>query len=264
MTRLRIQNLRVEYGTKTIIDGLSAEFRGGEMTAVIGRNGAGKTTLIKAVAGLTRFRGEVSLTGKEGAKLSRKEIAYVPQLGALNTQLTVFEMVLLGLVNNLKWHVTSEQLKQVNDILEEMRLTAISRQPFHTLSGGQKQLVSMAQSLISKPKVLLLDEPTSALDLRHQLIVMNLAQKYTRENDAVTIFVVHDLMLASRYGEKLLLLHEGRVKAFGAAETVLKPELLESVYHVEISVERTKHRFLNVIPVKPIEENIAAAETQGM
>lgn len=134
-----------------------------------------------------------------------------------------------------------------------MHLEAIARQPFHTLSGGQKQLVSMAQSLISRPKVLLLDEPTSALDLRHQLIVMNLAQKYTQDTGAVTIFVVHDLMLASRYGTNLLLLHQGRIKAFDRADQILQPELLENVYNVEISVERTKNGFLNAIPVRPLE-----------
>lgn len=264
MTQLTLENLKVSFGNKYIIDGISAEFHGGEMTAIIGRNGAGKTTLIKAIANLTKYSGTVRLTGDDNTPLSGKDIAYVPQLASLTTKLTVFEMILLGLVNNLRWHVTHEQLQQVNNIIEEMHLESIARQPFHTLSGGQKQLVSMAQSLISRPRVLLLDEPTSALDLRHQLIVMNLAQKYTRDTGAVTIFVVHDMMLASRYGTKLLLLHQGRIKAFGKAEHVLQPELLESVYHVEISVEHTKNGFLNVIPIRPLEleefENHAAAD----
>ena len=164
-------------------------------------------------------------------------------------------MVLLGLVNTLKWHVTKAQLEQVTKTLTQMRLHGISDQPFNTLSGGQKQMVSMAQSLISKPKVLLLDEPTSALDLRHQLIVMDIAKKYTEENDAVTIFVVHDLMLAARYGQKLMMLHHGGVKAYDTAENVLKSELLEEIYKVETSVERTKCGFLNVIPIKPIEKH---------
>lgn len=252
MIRLTLENLKVAFDEKTILDGISAEFHGGEMTAVIGRNGAGKTTLIKAIANLTSHSGTIRLTGYDGAPLSGKDIAYVPQLSSLTTRLTVFEMILLGLVNNLRWHVTSQQLQQVNQIIEEMHLESIARQPFHTLSGGQKQLVSMAQSLISRPKVLLLDEPTSALDLRHQLIVMNLAQKYTQDTGAVTIFVIHDLMLASRYGTNLLLLHKGRIKAFDKAEQVLQPELLEAVYHVEISVERTRNGFLNAIPVKPL------------
>ena len=94
--------------------------------------------------------------------------------------------------------------------------------------------------------------PTSALDLRHQLVVMDLARKYTRENGAITLFVVHDLMLASRYSSRLLMLHEGRIKAFDTAERVLHPHLLGDVYDVEASVERTRPGFLNVIPVRPL------------
>ena len=253
MIDLKLENITIKFSGRKIIDNLSAEFKGGEMTAIIGKNGVGKTTFIKSIAELTKHSGNVNLYCDNKKTESKKNIAYVPQLGSLNTKLTVFEMVLLGLVNNLKWHITNEQLEMVSNIIEELKLTHLSKQPFNTLSGGQKQLVSMAQSMISKPKVLLLDEPTSALDLRHQLIVMNLAQKYTKETGAVTIFVVHDLMLASRYGANLLLLNDGKIKAFDTAEKVLKPEMLESVYGVKISVERTKNGFLSAVPIEPID-----------
>lgn len=253
MINLKLENITIKFGGRKIIDNLSAEFKGGEMTAIIGKNGVGKTTFIKSIAELTKHSGNVNLYCDNKKTESKKNIAYVPQLGSLNTKLTVFEMVLLGLVNNLKWHITNEQLEMVSNIIEELNLTHLSKQPFNTLSGGQKQLVSMAQSMISKPKVLLLDEPTSALDLRHQLIVMNLAQKYTKETGAVTIFVVHDLMLASRYGANLLLLNDGKIKVFDTAEKVLKPEMLESVYGVKISVERTKNGFLSAVPIEPID-----------
>ncbi len=252
MIELSVENINVNFGDKKILNGITESFEGGEMTAIIGKNGVGKTTFIKAIAGLTKHGGKSRLFDNGKLINDRNAIAYVPQLGALSTKLTVFEMVLLGLVNNLKWHVTNEQLQMVDDIIKKLNLTDISEQPFNTLSGGQKQLVSMAQSLISKPKVLLLDEPTSALDLRHQLIVMNLAQEYTKETGAVTIFVVHDLMLASRYGNSLLLINDGNVKAFDKAENVLKPEMLENVYGVQISVEHTKTGFLSAVPIKPL------------
>lgn len=251
MISLHLQNITVEYGDNRVIDDITADLTGGEMTAVIGRNGVGKTTLIKAVSDLTKHSGKVTLTDGDRVLRPKNEISYVPQLGSLNTKLTVFEMVLLGLVDTLRWHVTGEQLEKVSNVLSQLRLTGISKQPFNTLSGGQKQLVCMAQSLISNPKVLLLDEPTSALDLRHQLIVMDLAQKYTEETGAVTMFVVHDLMLASRYGKKLLLLHQGKIKAFDSAENVMKPELLQSVYGVELSIEKTKDGYFSVVPIKP-------------
>ena len=220
--------------------------------AVVGRNGVGKTTLIKAIARLIKRSGDVALYDDKGNLFSDRDIAYVPQLESVTSRLTAFEMVLLGLVKDLRWKVTDEQIEKVADTLAELGLDSLSRKPVCSLSGGQKQLVFMAQAFVSRPKVLLLDEPTSALDLRHQLVVMDLARKYTRENGAITLFVVHDLMLASRYSSRLLMLHEGRIKAFDTAERVLHPHLLGDVYDVEASVERTRPGFLNVIPVRPL------------
>ena len=142
-------------------------------------------------------------------------------------------MVLLGLVKGLRWKVTDEQIEKVMDTLAELGLDSLSRKPVCSLSGGQKQLVFMAQAFVSRPKVLLLDEPTSALVCPHQLVVMDLARKYTQENGAITLFVVHDLVLASRYSSRLLMLHEGRIKAFDTAERVLLPYLLGDVYDME-------------------------------
>ena len=244
MLTLSIQNLSVHFSGNHVINDVSATLHGGEMVAVVGRNGVGKTTLIKAIARLIKRSGDVALYDDKGNLFSDRDIAYVPQLESVTSRLTAFEMVLLGLVKDLRWKVA--------DTLAELGLDSLSRKPVCSLSGGQKQLVFMAQAFVSRPKVLLLDEPTSALDLRHQLVVMDLARKYTRENGAITLFVVHDLMLASRYSSRLLMLHEGRIKAFDTAERVLHPHLLGDVYDVEASVERTRPGFLNVIPVRPL------------
>ena len=221
MWRLSLQDIAVRYGQKT-------------------------------VAGLLPHAGSALLREDSGEVGTRRDIAYVPQLGAMNTRLTVFEMVLLGLIGSLGWRVTPEQTAQVEEVLRELGLLAIARQPFSTLSGGQRQLVTMAQSLIGRPKVLLLDEPTSALDLRHQLIVMNLAQDYTRRTGAITLFVAHDLTLTSRYGDRILLLQGGKVRAFDSPQEVLRPEPLEEVYQVGVSLQATQMGFLSVIPTKPL------------
>lgn len=249
---LETRDITIQYGEKVVLDRISADFPAGSMTAIIGSNGVGKTTYLKAIANMIRTSGRTRLMEDGVGSYNFKEIAYVPQLGSVQTKLTVFEMVLLGLVNNLKWHVTDEQTERVYALLEELNLLAIAQQPFQTLSGGQKQMVSMAQSLISKPKVLLLDEPTSALDLRHQLVVMNLARDYTREQNAVTLFVVHDLMLASRYGQQIMVLHKGKIHAYGNAEEVLTPELVAEVYGVTSHVARTPDGCYTVLPGSPI------------
>lgn len=249
---LETKDISVRFGNHIVLDSISVDFHAGHMTAVIGSNGVGKTTYLKAIAHLIPSSGTIALREDGEAHYNEKEIAYVPQLGALQTKLTVFEMVLLGLVHHLRWHVTEEQIDRVYEILRELNLTALAEQPFQTLSGGQKQLVSMAQSLIAKPKVLLLDEPTSALDLRHQLIVMDIAREYTVRQNAVTIFVVHDMMLASRYGKELLVLHENRVRACGRAEEVLTPELIAEVYNVSADVIPTEQGHRMVLPIKPL------------
>lgn len=250
MLKLKIEDLNVSYSDKQILKDVCATFHGGEMTAVIGKNGAGKTTFIKAIADQVKRRGKVTLfDDKDGTVYPKTDIAYLPQMGAINSGLTVFEMVLLGLVKELRWKVTEEQVAAVNEVLTELNIMELSKRPFNNLSGGQKQLVSMAQSFVSKPKVLLLDEPTSALDLKHQLIVMELARQYTKKKGAITIFVVHDLMLASRYCDNMLLLDDMGIKAYDKPEKVLIPGLLESVYDVKLSVEKTSLGYLNVVPI---------------
>lgn len=252
MTTLNISDIVVEFQHKRILDGITATFHGGELTAIIGPNGVGKTTLIKAIARLVKVEGSVVLEDKKTQKLSRDKIAYVPQMSSANTNLTVFEMVLLGLIKNLSWKVSSEQIDAVEEVLRALNLLEISEKQFSKLSGGQRQIVTMAQALISKPKVLLLDEPTSALDLRHQLQIMDIAQKYTRETGAVTLFVIHDLTLAGRYSDNIILLQNGKIKKYGVLEDVFQPELLKQAYEVEVKVDYSDDGLTSVIPVRPI------------
>lgn len=119
------------------------------------------------------------LATENGKTLSNSAVAYVPQLTAVQSRLTVFEMVLLGLVNDLSLTVDGKTFDRVDAVLHAMHINELASEPVLSLSGGQKQLVFMAQAFVSSPRVLLLDEPTSALDLRHQLIVMQAARRYT-------------------------------------------------------------------------------------
>ena len=163
--------------------------------------------------------------------------------------LTVFEMVLLGRVKDLTWKVEKVHLDAVANILEELHLTPLSYTKFSSLSGGQKQMVIMAQALVSTPKVLLLDEPTSALDLKHQLQVMEIARNYTKKTGAITILVLHDIALATRYSDQLLLLHNGYSMKQGSVQEVVKPELLEKVYEVKLDVSRSEQGYITVTPI---------------
>lgn len=260
MTSLAINDLCVDLGGRSILKHITASFKGGEIVGVIGQNGGGKTTLLKAVAGLLpRRAGTVTIVdGDDGKGAPRSaqqratRISYVPQLTHVASRLSVFEMVLLGLVKNLSLRVTPEVFNQVDATLHAMGINQFAQTPVCRLSGGQKQLVFMAQAFVSRPRVLLLDEPTSALDLRHQLVVMNAARKYTTENGVVTLVVVHDLLTAARFSDRLLLLADGGVRMLDTPAAVLDPEALSEVYQVSVSVEPTRPGFLNVVPIKPL------------
>lgn len=256
MTSLAINDLCVDLGGRPILKHISATFRGGEIVGVIGQNGGGKTTLLKALAGLLpRRAGTVTIVNEEAGDSYQggtPRISYVPQLSHVASRLSVFEMVLLGLVKSLSLRVTPEIFNQVDETLHAMGINKLAQTPVCRLSGGQKQLVFMAQAFVSRPRVLLLDEPTSALDLRHQLVVMNAARRYTTQNGVVTLVVVHDLLTAARFSDRLLLLADGGVRMLDTPSAVLDPEALSEVYQVSVSVEKTKPGFLNVVPIKPL------------
>ena len=212
------------------------------------------TTILKAIAKLISHHGEIKIIQDSEVKTFRESITYVPQMSVNIVNLTVFEMVLLGRVKDLTWKVEKVHLDAVAQILEELHLTPLSYTKFSSLSGGQKQMVIMAQALVSAPKVLLLDEPTSALDLKHQLQVMEIARNYTKKTNAITILVLHDIALATRYSDQLLLLHEGYSMKQGTVQEVIRPELLEKVYEVKLDVSRSEKGYITVTPISTINE----------
>lgn len=249
MLKMEIKNIAVKYGKKEVIKDVSSIFTGGNVVSLIGPNGTGKTTILKAIASLIKHKGEVKVIGNAGESIFQESFTYVPQMSVSVINLTVFEMVLLGRVKDLTWRVEKVHLDAVAQILEDLKLTHLSYNKFSSLSGGQKQMVIMAQALVSRPKVLLLDEPTSALDLKHQLQVMEVARDYTKKTGAITILVLHDIALATRYSDELLLLHGGYSIKQGSVKDVVKPELLEKIYEVKLDISESKEGYITVTPI---------------
>lgn len=251
MIELTLDKLGVSYGQNPVLYDICAHVKGPQLISVIGHNGSGKTTLLKAIAGLIPSQGEISLT-ENGSNIATSAIRYVPQLSTIASTLTVFEMVLLGLVKTLSWRVSQEIFDKVDATLHALEINELAHTPVNKLSGGQRQLVFLAQAFVSQPKVLLLDEPTSALDLRHQLIVMNAVREYTRKNGAITLVIMHDLLTAARFSEQILLLEKGTLSILDEPELVLQAQRLERIYNVSVSIEKTASDFLNVVPIKPL------------
>ncbi|AKL96558.1 ABC-type cobalamin/Fe3+-siderophore transport system, ATpase component [Clostridium aceticum] len=250
MLIMELSKIRISYENKEVLKDVSAVLRGGQLISVIGSNGVGKTTLIKAIAGLVKFQGSIEIKMEEGERISSKEIAYVPQIIPAFSDLTVFEMVLLGRVKDLSWKVEQAHLNEVTKVLNELELMALSCRSFSKLSEGEKQLVILAQALVSNPKVLLLDEPTSTLDIRHQLQVLNIAQSYSKTTGAITITALHDLALAARYSDYMILLNGGYSLKQGDPYSVVDPDLLEKAYKVEVEVGLSTRGYTTITPIR--------------
>ena len=241
MLKLKIEGLSCSIKNKEILKDITVSFQQGEMAAVLGRNGAGKTTFIRCIANLIAHQGSIVLE-EDGKKLGRSSIAYLPQLEKITSSLTTFETILLGLTKTLSWKVSEAQLAKVSQVIRELKLDAFANTPVRSLSGGQKQLVFLAQSFVSEPRLLLLDEPTSALDVRHQLVVMETVHRY----------VIHDLMLASRFSDAVLFLHNGMAHAFDTPDAVLNSETIDPIYQIESLIEKNSRGLTTMTPIKPL------------
>ena len=251
---LSVENVRFSYGSAAVLKGITIEDTpAGKITATIGPNAAGKTTLFKCIAGLLKPEGVVWLDGRDIRDYSREEItkrvSYLPQESPVNAVLTVFEAVLLARKHTLSWRVSDEDLRSVTQVLEDLDIEDLSTRFLNELSGGQKQMVSIAQSLVRDPEVLLMDEPTSSLDLQRQLEVLDLIGQVTAERGIVTLISLHDLNLAARYAARFVVMDQGSVYASGDAASVLTPQMLRDVYGVNATVVTNPDGILQITPI---------------
>lgn len=241
MSDLLINSLSVSYGRRQVIENLSVEhIKAGEVTALLGPNGSGKSTLLKAMAGLNSATGEVIFNGQDlvTAHFSEraKQVVYLPQSLPASVHLRAFESMLVARKASNS-ESTQEVIEEAMALLEKLGIEELGMRYLDQLSGGQKQLVGLAQALIRKPKVLLLDEPLSALDLNHQFHVMDVIKQETRERDIVTVIVLHDINIALQHTDYVLMLKDGRLVTSGIPDQVITPEVLAEVYGVVGRVE---------------------------
>ena len=239
--RLAVEDIQFSYGSNPVLRGVTIpDMEPGKITAAIGPNAAGKTTFFKCIAGLLKPRGKILLDGVDLRDYKKEEITrhvtYLPQESPVNAVLTVFEAVLLARKHTLSWRVSDEDLKSVAGVLVDLDIEELSTRFLNELSGGQKQIVSIAQALVRNPRVLLMDEPTSSLDLQHQLEVLDLISYLTEEREITTLVALHDLNLAARYATQFVVMDHGEVYVSGDAASVLTPEMLKDVYGVNATV----------------------------
>jgi iron complex transport system ATP-binding protein len=237
--QLAVTALSVSYGRRKAIDGLSlAPILAGSVTALVGPNGAGKSTILKALAQIVPSTGAL-LFGSTNLRLLKPReraglIGFMPQALPQGTELTVIESVIVA----MQGAVSNRGLeRQAVAVLQRLNIVQLSLSSLDQLSGGERQLVSLAQAIARSPSLLFLDEPTSALDLARQLQVMQQVRALAEEGAAV-IMVLHDLSLAARWADQVIVLDRGQLYATGSPQDVLTPAMLADVYGVHARVER--------------------------
>lgn len=245
MSHLILNKLEVSRRGKTILHSITASLPSQGVIGIIGPNGAGKSTLLQTLAGLLSHQGSKILNG---AWPSSDKIGFMPQHFSVKSRLSVAECILLGRREQLGWRLTSQDKHEVQRILAEFNLSHLANHRMDQLSGGQQQRVLLAQRLSRQPRLLILDEPTSALDLRYQLDIFAHLQDYCRKTNALVIISLHDLNLAGRFSNHLVMLHGGKIHQSGLPQAVLQPEQLKRVYQVNADILQSSDGNQVIIP----------------
>jgi iron complex transport system ATP-binding protein len=240
MVTLALDRVGVAYGRNTVLRDITTPqpLTGGEIVAVIGPNAAGKSSLFRRIAGLASGAGTVTVGGESlNAGRAKPRICYLPQDTAANAVLSVYESILLAFKQGGSWSVSDEELSRIDHVLRALDIEHLAFRGLGELSGGQRQLVSIAQTLAREPDIVLLDEPTSALDLHRQFDVLTLMARLTRERGILTLVSIHDLNQALRFADKVMVLADSTLKALGTPREVVTSQLLADVYRVNARIE---------------------------
>ncbi|MGJ7545904.1 ABC transporter ATP-binding protein [Variovorax sp. LT1R16] len=246
MVTLQLDDVGAAYAGQPILNGVSTpRFEAGEVVALIGPNAAGKSTLFRRVAGLLAGPGVVRFGA---ASQGQAGVCYMPQDGTVTARLTAYESILLACKQQQQgWTVRPADLVRIDAVMAGLDIEALAFRTLDEMSGGQRQLVSIAQVLVRDPDILLMDEPTSALDMRRQVQVLSLLQALARQRGKIVVVALHDLNQALQFADQVVVLARGRALHSGRCEEVITPAMLRDVYQVDARVERCSRGGARVI-----------------
>lgn len=240
MKILQISHLSFAYERKKVLNNITFDLIKGESLGIIGPNGCGKTTLIKEMTGILPINeGKVLLKGESLNSFAKKRLAkymaVVEQERMSQLSFTVEEVVAMG---RYPWmrpfaSLTQADYKIIKEALGTFDLWDHRNQPVETLSGGERQLVSLARAMVQEPQILLLDEPTTYLDIGNQLLLMQHVRSWQKNKELTVVMVLHDLNLAAQYCDRLILINQkGSIQALGQVKEVLTKEYIKEVYNI--------------------------------
>jgi iron complex transport system ATP-binding protein len=241
---LSAEDVSVRLGGTAVVERANLRLRAGELTVLVGPNGAGKTTLVRALAGLVPADGRILLDGRPLASVTPRErarrIAYLPQGNTFHWPLAVASIVRLGRTphGDPFSRPTQADRAAVHRALEATATEAFAARPVTTLSGGERARVALARALATEAAALLADEPTVSLDPRHQLVVMGLLRSAARAGGAV-LAVVHDLALAARFADRVLVMNRGRLIADAPPGEALSSAQIADTFAVDAVIVDT-------------------------
>ncbi len=249
---IQIKNLSFGYTAKKILENINLEINPGEFVGIIGPNGSGKTTLLKNICQVLKpNKGTVLIDGRTHYKpreLAQK-LAVVSENGPVNFDFTVLEVVLMGRAPFLG-RFQQERKEDIEIAKRSMEATGTLQfieRPITQLSAGERQRVFIAQCLAQTPKIILLDEPTNYLDINHKIRIFNLLSSLNKEKGVTILSILHDLNLASRYCNKLVLMSEGKIFDSGNPESVLTATNIQKVYGIDVVIKKDEASGKSVI-----------------
>jgi iron complex transport system ATP-binding protein len=236
---IKIENIDFAYNGENVLSNVSTVVRNGDFIALVGPNGSGKSTFVKCLNKILEpHKGVIFLDDKNIKNVSfkdlAKEMAYVPQNEQKSMGVNVFDFVLTGRKPYINWKPTDKDFKKVADILKTLHLEDIAMKDVNKLSGGQSQMVCIARAIVQEPAILLLDEPTASLDVRHQIEILELLKKFSKQGITVVI-ALHDINTALKYANKFIMLKDKTIFAEGGKEIINK-ENIEKLYEVRIKL----------------------------
>ncbi|HHZ00505.1 MAG TPA: ABC transporter ATP-binding protein [Tissierellia bacterium] len=240
---LSLQNVNAGYKGIDVIYNISFSLKEDENLCILGPNGCGKTTLIRAISGLIPHEGSIKIDGIDINKMKRADvaakIAVLSQISTIYFSYSIYETVLLGRYLHMKGRTfkepSSKDKEYTDKCLKAVGLYSIRNKQINELSGGQLQRVYLARTLAQEPDIILLDEPTNHLDLKHQAELIDFLRDWSKYEGHSVIGVMHDLNLAIKLSDKVLVLDKGRMAAYGKATDVFSSNLLNQVYDMNIT-----------------------------
>ncbi len=243
MFNLRLDQVSLGYGRRTVLHNISLEARPGEMLGIIGPNGSGKSTLIRGITRLiSPSSGQIFLDGQNIASMSHSDlarlVAVVPQNPVLPGLFTAFEVVLMGRTPHLGFlkYEGKRDLAIVQRAMEATQTAAFAERRIGELSGGERQRLTIARALAQEPKIILLDEPTAHLDINYQIETLDIARQLCLEQKLIVVATLHDLNLAAQYCDRLVMLCDGKIHCQGTPEAVINTQTVKEVYGAEVYV----------------------------